>query len=90
MGSISCSKPGNRRNSNPIPSTPSPSDSRTTATWLALRDVAVASGAFPVGLKPGIVIASAALTLGAPFWFDPLKKLLNLRASGVLPGSGTP
>lgn len=33
----------------------------------------------------GIVITALALTLGAPFWFDLLKKLVSLRSVGVKP-----
>lgn len=33
----------------------------------------------------GILITTLALSLGAPFWFDLLKKLVNIRSSGVSP-----
>ena len=33
----------------------------------------------------GIVFTGAALAFGAPFWFDTLSKLVNLRSSGVKP-----
>jgi len=33
----------------------------------------------------GLLITSAALTLGAPFWFDLLNKFINFRASGQPP-----
>ncbi len=37
----------------------------------------------------GWIITAAAATLGAPFWFDVLKKVANLRGAGV-PPSGPP
>ena len=35
----------------------------------------------------GILIAAAAISLGAPFWFDALNKLVNLRGSGGKPAT---
>ena len=37
----------------------------------------------------GILITSAAVSLGAPFWFDSLSKLANLRNSGPKPSTAT-
>ena len=34
----------------------------------------------------GLLATAVAMTLGAPFWFDLLKKLVNLRSSGLIPG----
>lgn len=34
---------------------------------------------------PGLLLSIVALSLGAPFWFDLLNKLVNLRQSGVPP-----
>jgi hypothetical protein len=34
----------------------------------------------------GLLITTAAISLGAPFWFDILKKLGNARSSGPAPG----
>lgn len=34
----------------------------------------------------GLIATALAMTLGAPFWFDLLKKLVNLRSSGLVPG----
>jgi hypothetical protein len=31
------------------------------------------------------MITTVALTAGAPFWFDMLKKLVNIRAAGIKP-----
>ena len=39
---------------------------------------------FILGL-PGIVLTALALLLGAPFWFDMLNKLINVRNSGKKP-----
>lgn len=36
-------------------------------------------------LSPGVLITTAAASLGAPFWFDLLNKLVNLRAAGKSP-----
>lgn len=36
---------------------------------------------------PGILVTAGALSLGAPFWFELLGKLVNLRAAGKKPGS---
>lgn len=33
----------------------------------------------------GLLITALATTLGAPFWFDLLKKLVNIRTSGLVP-----
>lgn len=40
----------------------------------------------------GLLLTAAALSLGAPFWFDALSKLTNLRAAGNRPqaGAGAP
>ncbi len=36
----------------------------------------------------GWLITAGALTIGAPFWFDVLKKLVNIRLTGRKPGEG--
>ena len=33
----------------------------------------------------GILLTTIAVSLGAPFWFDMLNKLVNLRSTGVKP-----
>lgn len=38
----------------------------------------------------GLVVTAAALTLGAPFWFDLLNKITNFRVSGPPPARSTP
>jgi hypothetical protein len=38
----------------------------------------------------GLVLTSAAVSLGAPFWFDTLSKLANLRNAGPKPRSSEP
>jgi hypothetical protein len=54
------------------------------------------SGSFPPGDLPhdvwvvalnafGLLITAVALTLGAPFWFDLLKKVANVRSAGKAP-----
>ena len=35
----------------------------------------------------GWLLTGVAITLGAPFWFDVLGKVSNLRASGIKPDS---
>ena len=38
------------------------------------------------GMKlAGLLVTAGALSLGAPFWFDLLNKLVNLRAAGKKP-----
>lgn len=34
----------------------------------------------------GWIITAVAISLGAPFWFDPLQKVVNIRAAGPKPG----
>jgi hypothetical protein len=34
----------------------------------------------------GWIVTALAVSLGAPFWFDLLKKLVNIRSSGNQPG----
>jgi hypothetical protein len=33
----------------------------------------------------GVLLTALAATLGAPFWFDVLKKLINIRSAGIAP-----
>ena len=35
----------------------------------------------------GLLLTALAVSLGAPFWFDLLKKVVNIRAAGGLPGA---
>jgi hypothetical protein len=35
----------------------------------------------------GLTLTIAAVSLGAPFWFDILKKIINVRGAGIPPGS---
>jgi hypothetical protein len=42
-----------------------------------------------LGRLPGILITSFAITFGAPFWFDLLNKITNLRNSGPPPDTQT-
>ena len=37
----------------------------------------------------GWLLTTAALTMGAPFWFDLLKNVIGLRATGPAPKSTT-
>ena len=37
----------------------------------------------------GLLITALALTLGAPFWFDTINKLVNIRSAGNKPASAT-
>ena len=34
----------------------------------------------------GLLLTTFAISLGAPFWFDILNKVINLRSSGKAPG----
>ena len=54
---------------------------------VSLKDLAVPIGwSRPVGLSIlGCLVTAFALTLGAPFWFDLLGRLVNLRQTGVPP-----
>lgn len=40
-------------------------------------------------LLPGWIITIFAVSLGAPFWFDTLNKLVNLRAAGKMPNGSS-
>ncbi|HWE62939.1 MAG TPA: hypothetical protein VHB98_14590 [Chloroflexota bacterium] len=42
-----------------------------------------------LGKLPGLLLTIFALSLGAPFWFDMLQKLVNLRASGNPPSGSS-
>jgi hypothetical protein len=35
----------------------------------------------------GILLTALAASLGAPFWFDTLNRIMNIRAAGIVPGS---
>lgn len=55
------------------------------------NEVRVPHNAAEVLLKIfGLVATAAALTLGAPFWFDLLNKITNFRVSGPPPARSTP
>jgi hypothetical protein len=43
-----------------------------------------------IGKGLGILISGAAAAQGSPFWFDILKKLVNIRGSGSLPAVAAP
>lgn len=36
----------------------------------------------------GLLFTAAALTMGAPFWFDTLKRFVTIRSAGIKPGEG--
>jgi hypothetical protein len=38
----------------------------------------------------GMAITGAAAAQGAPFWFDILKKLVNVRSAGIKPEENNP
>jgi hypothetical protein len=42
-----------------------------------------------LGMLPGLLVTIFALSLGAPFWFDILQKLVSLRSTGSPPSSST-
>ena len=37
----------------------------------------------------GLAITAFAISLGAPFWFDMLSKIMNVRGTGAKPASTT-
>lgn len=51
--------------------------------WWRDRDANVADA------LPGWLLTAAAISLGAPFWFDVLKKVVSVRASGKAPDEKT-
>jgi hypothetical protein len=61
------------------------------AEWKAARNPGACEGFFgPLGFWLrrhwlGFIITSAALSLGAPFWFDLLNKLVSMRSAGQKP-----
>ncbi|WP_437480391.1 hypothetical protein WME75_35470 [Sorangium sp. So ce1014] len=68
-----------------------PEQTSTPGLWKALSAilgqglVAWIRGVLDRLLSPGILITAAAASLGAPFWFDLLNKLVNLRTVGKSP-----
>jgi hypothetical protein len=65
-------------------------------TALIARHLALGVSGFPVGWPgnsagnivgriPGWVLSTAAVSLGAPFWFDVINKVVNLRQTGLPP-----
>jgi hypothetical protein len=70
----------------------------TAAIALSLYDAAIRNmqGPFPIGWTAGnsaltwgrffgLFVSAAAVSLGAPFWFDIINKLVNLRQTGLPP-----
>jgi hypothetical protein len=70
----------------------------TAAIALSLYDAALRNvpGQFPIGWTAdnsaftwgrvlGLFVSAAAISLGAPFWFDIINKLVNLRQTGLPP-----
>jgi len=55
-----------------------------------LRDAGKGTNANPVVAIAGYLMTIIALSFGAPFWFDLLKKLVNLRQSGTPPDERRP
>jgi len=45
------------------------------------------TGGLRLAALPGCAITALAVTLGAPFWFDTLKQLVNIRGAGPKPDS---
>jgi hypothetical protein len=54
-----------------------PSDSRDLAWFLLVKAI-------------GVLLTVAAISLGAPFWFDLLNRIVNLRAAGNAPAPSAP
>lgn len=52
-------------------------------TWDKVK-YTIVSAAQPASLA-GLLLTALALSLGAPFWFDLLKKIMSIRAAGVKP-----
>ena len=59
----------------------------TSKGCMQLQDAVPNPGANPMGKLAGFIIMAAAISQGAPFWFDMLSKLINLRSSGAVPAS---
>jgi hypothetical protein len=57
------------------------------ACWTSLRNM---TGADWLLKALGLLITALAVTLGAPFWFDLLNKLVNLRGAGPKPRGVSP
>jgi hypothetical protein len=73
-------------------------ESCATADGNALSDGSCPGNAHPtlawwgntLGMLAGWLITALACTLGAPFWFDALGRLVKMRSSGTKPGDAAP
>jgi len=54
---------------------------------LALLDLYPGQIPTPLGKLLGLIITAAAISQGAPFWFDLLSKVGNIRSSGAVPAT---
>ena len=55
---------------------------------LRIQDALPDTATGPILKLLGLLITAVAVTQGAPFWFDMLQKLVNIRLSGKKPGDG--
>jgi hypothetical protein len=81
----------------PAPSAPAPAPAKTPADDIKSLSEKIGSLGLPLGWKKdatswtdplellqkilGLLITSLAITLGAPFWFDTLNRIINVRAA---------
>jgi hypothetical protein len=63
----------------------------TDASWIdtITREVFGTVGTFLSKLM-GLLATGLAVSLGAPFWFDTLKRFLNVRSAGPVPKKSEP
>lgn len=81
-------RPGDdtKRTAAPVASGGGPGEAKAPAVTPTSRNPAV----IILGHVPGWIISALAGMLGAPFWFDLLQKLVNIRNAGPRPERSTP
>ena len=57
--------------------------------WESIQSVPLRWVLFVVLKIVGLIVTVLAIMMGAPFWFDVLNKISNLRGSGAKPASST-
>jgi len=69
----------------PVGWEPAPGDARPDGAWAWVEFVFSTRGLIDFWKIVGLLLTAVAVSLGAPFWFDLLNKLVNLRSSGDPP-----